>query len=176
MAEGNFKQLSIDNWQQPDPALSAFMHFSPQDRSTGSIDGDEWAREFLAVELSEKAPSAVRRLFAVARGALVYGYFFYPLYTLGLEQLFRVAEAAVGHKCKRLDIDARELERMNFYRRLDYLVREGEISMEAKPEWDTLRQLRNLAPHPDDQTILPPAVAIDILRGIAASIDGLHRE
>jgi hypothetical protein len=95
MAELRFKRLTVDNWQRPDPGLSIFVRLSLQDGSTRPISGDDWAREILAIELSERVPLEIRRLFAVARGALVYGYFFYPLYTLGAEQLFRVAEAAV---------------------------------------------------------------------------------
>jgi len=35
--------------------------------------------------------------------AIAYGYYFYPIYTLGLEQLLRVAETAVKWKCNLLN-------------------------------------------------------------------------
>jgi hypothetical protein len=41
---------------------------------------------------------AVPDLCEVACGALLYGCFFYPMFALGLEQLYRLAEAAVGAK------------------------------------------------------------------------------
>lgn len=173
MAEDRFKLLTIDNWQQPDPVLSVFVHYSPHGGSPRVVGGTEWAGSILGVELSEKAPLEVQRLFAVARGALVYGYFFYPLYSLGLEQVFRVAEAAVGHKCKQLDVPELKLEKMRFQQRVAHLVKERVISPAAEPEWDTLRHLRNLASHPSDQTIVPTGVAIDMLRRIAAAIDAL---
>jgi hypothetical protein len=62
---------------------------------------------------------------------------------------------------------------MRFQHRVAFLVKEGVISPVAEPEWDTLRHLRNLASHPSDQTIVPPGVAIDMLRRIAAAIDAL---
>jgi hypothetical protein len=43
------------------------------------VSGEDWAVRFLAVELSAKVPEDVQQLFAVARGVLVYGHFFYPL-------------------------------------------------------------------------------------------------
>ena len=45
------------------------------------------------------------------RGAMVYGYFLYPLYVLGAEQLFRVAEAAVTLKCEQMGA---KTDRMRF--------------------------------------------------------------
>jgi hypothetical protein len=46
------------------------------------MDGNDWARHFLAVELHEDVPADVHDLFAVARGTMLYGWFFYPLYAL----------------------------------------------------------------------------------------------
>jgi hypothetical protein len=40
-------------------------------------------------------PEPIRELFDVARGAMIYGWFFYPLFRLGEDQLHRVVEAAV---------------------------------------------------------------------------------
>lgn len=39
--------------------------------------------------------------------------------------------------------------------------------------WDAGRQLRNLASHPDDQTILPPSSAAATLRRTADAVNGL---
>ncbi|MGI8483866.1 MAG: DUF4145 domain-containing protein [Thermomicrobiales bacterium] len=176
MAELGFKTLTVENMQQSDPVLSIFVRLSAQDGSIRKLAADEWAREILVVELSEQVPREVRRLFAVARGALVYGYFFYPLYTLGAEQLFRVAEAAVGHKCQDLGVSATKLKSLTFQKQLEYLVKQGTISTTDERRWDALRHLRNLSSHPEDQTILPPGVAIGELRRIAADLDGLFEK
>lgn len=45
MAEERFKLLTTDNWQQPDPGLSVFVHYSLQDGSTRAVDGTEWEDE-----------------------------------------------------------------------------------------------------------------------------------
>jgi hypothetical protein len=170
-----FKQLTVDNYQQPDPVLTAFVRMSEKDGSTRTLTGEDWAEKILAVELSEQVPLEVRRLFAVARGALLYGYFFYPLYTLGAEQLFRVAESAVGHKCRNLGVPAKKLEDMTFQKRLSHLVDEGVIPASDHRRWDALRHLRNLTSHPKDQTILLPHTAIGELQMIATGIDAMYR-
>jgi hypothetical protein len=168
-----FKQLAVDNYLQPDPVLAIFVRMSEKDGSTRTLTGDDWAEKILAVELSEQVPVEVRRLFAVARGALLYGYFFYPLFTLGTEQLFRVAESAVGHKCVAIGVPEKKLEDMNFQRRLAHLVDEGMISSMVHRRWDALRHLRNLTSHPKDQTVMFAYDTIYELRLVAADIDAL---
>jgi hypothetical protein len=173
MGESGLKQLTIDNWQEPDPVVSAFVRLSPQDGAIRALSGDDWARGFLAIELSDRVPLEVRRPFDVARGALVYGYFFYPLYTLGAEQLFRAAEAAIRHKCREVGVSDTTLNKPDFYHRTRALVREGAISHADQDRWDDLRELRNLASHPEDQSIFSPGIAIGALRRVAADVEGL---
>ena len=48
----------------------------------------------LEPQLDDQVPRSIRQLFEVARGAMVYGAFYNPLYALGYEQLYRVSEAA----------------------------------------------------------------------------------
>src|SRR4051794_24132114 len=91
----SFKRLSPGNWREADPVSTQFWRNS---RLVGPIamDGHDWARTFLAVELKGHVPESIRDLFDVARGALVYGWFFYPLFRLGEDQLHRVVEAAAA--------------------------------------------------------------------------------
>ena len=176
MAELRFKHLTPENCLQPDSTASIFVRYSLIDGSSRTITADEWAHEILAVELNDRVPLEVRRLFAVARGALTYGYFFYPLYTLGAEQLFRVAEAALRHKCRELGLSAGMKKHPDFFDWLKLLKEAGIIRPEDERRWDALRGLRNLASHPEDQSIFSPGIAIEQLRSIAADIDGLFRD
>lgn len=173
MEELHFKGLTIDNWQQVDPVLSMFVRMSGKDGSIQTLTGDEWAQKVLAIELSEQVPLEVRRLFAVARGALVYGYFFYPLYTLGAEQLFRLVETAVNRKCLDLGTSVKRLQKLSFKERVERLVRKGVIQPTAQQGWEALWDLRNLTSHPEDQMILPPGIVVGELRRIASDIDKL---
>jgi hypothetical protein len=64
---------------------------------------DKRAEEFLEPILCKETPKDIINLFEVARGCLLYGYFYYPLYTIGIENLYRVLEGAVSRKCKSLN-------------------------------------------------------------------------
>jgi hypothetical protein len=161
-----------DNFLQPDPTLAPFVRISMQDGSIRKLDAKEWAQEILVIELSEQVPLEVTRLFAVARGALVYGFFFYPLFTLGAEQLFRVADAATYHKCRQHGLSSRK-KNPAFYDWLNLLMTHGVIQPQEGRRWDALRELRNLSSHPKDQSILTPGIAIEQLRSIAADINAL---
>ncbi len=171
MTKYGFKQLSVDNWREPDPMLEIFVRLAP-DGAFRRPTGDERAQELLAPTLREQVPVAVRRLFEVARGALLYGYFFYPLYTLGVEQLFRVAEAAVTHKCRQIGAPAK-VNKAGFEEKLQHLVDEGVILMSGQIVWDATRRLRNFTSHPANQMILGPPDAVRELWQIAGEINAL---
>jgi hypothetical protein len=86
-----FKRLTAENWSDPDPVNRHFARISPI-AGPVSMEGGDWAREFLAVSVADHVPKEVADLFAVARGAMLYGWFFYPLFRIGEEQLFRLLE------------------------------------------------------------------------------------
>jgi hypothetical protein len=97
------KTLTDINWLQRD---SSVQHFTRVDKHGASyeISPGEWAELFLESRLSPEVPDHVVELFEVARGAMCYGYFYYPLFTLGNEQLYRVGAGGWRAKSKRLDV------------------------------------------------------------------------
>lgn len=164
-----FKQITLANWLNPDEILKGFARMSPSGEIR-QITSDEYLRDILKPTLAESVPADVRALFEVARGAMVYGYFFYPLYTLAAEQLFRVCESAVAHRC--LGLEAPNSKR-TFKQRIDSLVEEGIIPRSDNIRWDAIRHLRNSASHPERQTIITPGNAIGDLENIASKINSL---
>lgn len=84
-----FKKLSRENWRVADPVWGLFYH--PE---AVADPLDPLVADFLAVHLDCNVPLQIAQMFEVARGALVYGVMFYPLMTLGSEQICRVADAA----------------------------------------------------------------------------------
>ena len=141
-----------------------------QDGELRRIEGEDYLHCILRLELLESVPSDVKALFEVARGAMIYGYFFYPLYTLATEQLFRVVEAAVLRKCK--DLEAPK-SKQTFQQGIEWLISEGIIPVSAKPRWDAVRQLRNSTSHPNSQSIITPGIAIELLEKIARQVNSL---
>ena len=169
MTKFGFKKITQNNWLEPDPVLRGFVRISPDGRSQG-LTGDDYLNLILKPKLLESVPTEVQALFEVARGAMVYAYFFYPLYSLAAEQLFRVAESAIGHKCEALG--APKLKGL-FKRRIDWLVDKGTIPGSELNRWETIRELRNAASHPDRQSIFTPGNAIGLIEGISEQINSI---
>jgi hypothetical protein len=170
--ELGFKGLTVENWLTPDPALELFVRMSIV--GPIQITPDQWAEKFLAVRLDVKVPRDVRRLFAVARSVFVYGAFFYPLYGLGEERLFVVADAAVLHRYRGAGGALQANGQWPRYvERLQWLHDEALFDADSFERWQALRKLRNLAAHPEQQTVLPPGQALEMLTTIARDINAL---
>jgi hypothetical protein len=169
MTKLGFKAINQQNWLEPDEAIKGFVKIPPTGRPQ-SMSGEDWLQPILAPKLLEAVPQDVQALFEVARGALLYGYFFYPLYTLAAEQLFRVAEAAVSHKCKALGAPN---SKKRFADKITWLANKGVIPEADVPAWDAIRGLRNYASHPERQSILMPSMAIGSLVRVTEKINAL---
>lgn len=172
MNEFGFKKLSVDNWKQPDPIMSHFVKIDRFGQPYQSSDID-WVQAILKPELGEFVPNEVQSLFEVAKGSMVYGYFFYPLFTLSAEQLFRVAEAAIVYKCKELNAPK---SKRTFQDRINWLLECGAIDKAHGMKWEGARKLRNYASHPSKQMILTPGNALGILSSTAEYINALFNK
>jgi len=167
-----FKELTPNNWDQPDMTNANFVRLSPI-AGFVPMNGNDWARAFLAAEMSDEVPEEIRDLFAVARGALLYGWFFYPMFRLGEDQLHRVAEAAAARRYHELGGTAK---RPRFARTIDWLVKHGAIPAADKQRWHAARELRNIGSHPEQQWVLPPGQALTMLTVTAESVNSLFAE
>jgi hypothetical protein len=165
----SFKHLTLANWREPDPVNAAFMRLSPV-VGPRRMTGDDWAREFLAVELKPHVPEHIRDLFAVARGAMLYGWFFYPLFRLGEEQLYRVVEAAATARYRELRGPRR---RPTFEHAINWLIECRVIPADDKERWAAVRMMRNSASHPERQDIMTPGGVYRVLNAAAHDINRL---
>ncbi len=168
--ELGFKDLNLENYLEPDEMMRPFVTLDASGTSR-PIPQEQWANEMLGVTLSERVPVEVRRLFAVARGAMLYGWFFYPLFTLASEQLLRTAEASIALKCRALGAPRKV---SGFFARIEWLREAGLFSEQAASIWHSVRELRNSASHPSDQMILMPGHALSVLARTAQEIDRLY--
>ena len=164
-----FKQLTLANWTEPDPVNRHFARISPLVGAVQMGESD-WAREFLAVELTETVPVQIRDLFAIARGAMLYGWFFYPLFRLGEEQLFRVLESAA--RLRYCEVGGGRTS-PRYEEAVEYLGERGVIASHQLERWHAARQLRNMSSHPERATVVPPGMAARMLRTTATDIDVL---
>ncbi|MBK9940622.1 MAG: DUF4145 domain-containing protein [Kouleothrix sp.] len=167
----NFKRLTTTNWLEADETSKLFGRVSP-DGTFVAMTGEDWLEFILTPKLAAIVPSEVHDLFEVARGALAYGYFFYPLYTLATEQLFRVVDAAVTHKSHQCGLSRER----TFNNRINALVRHGVIPQSDADKWHAIRQLRNRASHSTSQSIFTPGITMTFLEGIVADINALFSD
>jgi len=171
MTDHGFKELNRENWLKPDPLSIAFSNV--HDLTSGDtrpMSAEEGLAHILAPQLADHVPLEVRALFSVARGTMCYGFYFYPLYTLAAEQLFRVAEAAVHYRAEQLNAP-RSLRK--FATKLNFLIGKGAISAADKDRWDDIRTLRNEGSHPRFPQLAPPGVAVGSLGIVAEAINRL---
>jgi hypothetical protein len=150
-----FKRLTVENWLTPDPVWQHFAHPPFADPATA------WVQDIMIHDLAPTVPLAVRRLFEVARGSLAYGFLFYPLLTVGTEQISRVLEAAVANRCIALMTSSKD---DSFSDRINWLHEAGHFSAAQHRRWHNARKLRNHSSHPKDQSIVDPNMTVEMLR------------
>ena len=150
-----FKRLTLDNWLTVDPTWAGVV------MSSSLPDPSEaWVFDLVQSELSPAVPINIGRLFEIARGTLVYSLMFYPLLTLGTEQMFRVFEAALSTKCVDLGAPAKV---KTFAEKIEWLTKSGAIVAHEQDRWTAIRHLRNEASHPKDENIFPPNEALHVV-------------
>ena len=158
------KHLTPENWLVAD-AVAVMIHRTD---SGAAISGSEWVELTSTPKISDSVPRDIHRMFEVARGAMIYGYFFYPLLTLGEQHLYRAIEAAVTLKCHSLQGPA---GRETLSQKLDWLLEHGSLTASQRQDWDSLRIARNEASHPRFQSIILPNFALFMLGDVAKEIN-----
>ncbi|MBI5329747.1 MAG: hypothetical protein HZB71_03945 [Betaproteobacteria bacterium] len=163
------KELTPDNWLEPDTAQTV-------------LDARAWRDDFLAVRLDAAVPRELADMFEAARGAMIYGYFFQPLVTLGVEHCYRALEAAARARCTLLGLpvscaDSQGKEHpLSFSHNLRALGARSLISEEDTKLWYQARELRNWAASPDRQTLLTPDHGATALSRTAELLGKLFRD
>ncbi len=169
MANLGIKELTVSNWLTQDVVLTYFVNLLP-DGSTKPITGEMYAETILSIKLKEDVPIEIQKLFEVAKGAMLYGFMFYPLFTLGMEQICRVAETTVSHLCKLKQAPKRIKV---FKEKIDWLIENSVIPENDRSFWEFVRMNRNFSSHPKMQTILSPGSNFEIIQSIALRINSL---
>lgn len=163
-----FKRITAQNWQHGGLPLGMLPD-----------NAHDWIPAFLDPHLESHVPSEIARLFEVARGCMVYAWFFYPLLALGSEQCYRVLEAAVRLRCEQAGIATKRQTkngktiRTSFAENIESLIKAGIIPESDKMRWEAIRNLRNIGSHPEFQKILSPGIAIPNLFTTAELLNAL---
>jgi hypothetical protein len=149
--QNGVKIITIENWNEPDDRALPLEAKSGQ----GLIE------LILEPKLDNSVPEDIIEMFEVARSAIVYGYYYYPLYTLGAEQIYRVGESAVRHKLDSIKI---KNNTQKFANCIDLLKDNLCIDMISYNRWDSVRRLRNSSSHSKNRSIFPPIMIIGLMK------------
>lgn len=149
------KAITPDSFAQPDPRILYVVR-----------DPEVWLRRCHHSVVAPEVPENVATLLRIAQGTMSYGWFYYPLLTLGAEQCSRCLEAAARERCASLGIPIEiinkkgEPQPVPFTILLSTLRKRGLMTVEDAVRWDAGRDLRNMAAHPGEQMIFSPAQAL----------------
>lgn len=170
------KTITKDNWLEVDSIMASgfFARFSMTD-GVKPLPANDWVERFLVPTLSPNVPDDVRGLFEVARGAMLYGVFFYPLFTLGLEQAFRLMEAAAKAKATSLGISMGKTKgRYRSYGAiLAELFAKKALTKTEYEWWSNAKEFRNETTHAMSQPVLMPPQIVGMLTSITEAINRL---
>lgn len=163
--EMGFKLVDADNVLAPDAVSVDFHILTPLGaRPMGS---DDWIAAINEVQLCEGVPLVVRRAFMMARNAMCYAHWYYPVLTLMVQQLLRVADFANGIACQGYGINTK----WPLAKRTAALCEAGAIPKEQAGLWEGLRRQRNHCTHPNFQEVWPPGMVIETARHVAEAIN-----
>lgn len=137
------KRLTPQNWLEPD--------------TTGASAGmapPAWRDAFLAIRLDKGVPREIAAMFEAARASVIYGRFFAPLVTLGVEHCYWVLEAGMRARCAQLDLPVSVQDRqgkdhvLSFGHNLRQLMDKGVIAEADAELWRQAGELRAWATQP----------------------------
>lgn len=169
MKDLRFKKLDETNWLEPDKAMQSFGHID-NNGNLQSLGSSDWLEQIFAPRLDDNIPEDIHILFETARGAMIYGYFFYPIFSFSSEQFTRIAETAINKKCEEVGTPKTV---QGFRKKIRWLVNNTFISKESAGKWQRIVFLRNHYSHPTFQNIVFPSMAIDLMTEVAGSINEL---
>jgi len=151
----SLKKLDATSW------LKADVPFSD------SLTAERWVSLVTKPQPSALVPLDIVELYEVARGSVLYGWFFQPLLSLGSEQLLRVMEAAVRERCTLAGIALKKAPSHRVDRTyaelIDSLIEIHIIPDKERERWLGFRKLRNAASHPSKLTVLTPVESVSML-------------
>jgi hypothetical protein len=163
-ARHDFKEIGTANWQSADEQTAPWVGMTAAAKTPA-----EWVGYYLRPRLKPTVPMEIVTLLEVARGAMIYGWFFYPLLTLGAEQCWRVLESGVRLRCQQIGIQTKRPRGKG--REEDTTFSENVTALFGRPfamklnksRWDAVRGLRSSTSHPSRQMILDPAQTKGVL-------------
>lgn len=162
------KHLNRANWLEPD------LHEGPE-----PLDAEAWRDTYLAIRLDPRVPEEIAAMFEAARACMIYGSFYTPLVTLGVEHCYRLLEAAARARCSQLGLpvvirDRQGKERpLSFQHNLRQLIGRDVIPETDVKLWMQAGELRDWAALPEHHDSVGPDHAVTALTRAAGMLGRL---
>lgn len=167
--EFHFKELSLENILEFDPIFKISGMWS-DDPEQFKQRVRKRVEETLSVKLSERVALPVRSMFEALKGAMVYGFYFRPIFSLASSQCHFIEDAALYHRCKQLGIDPPD----DYTRRVNRLVEAGVIPKYELFLWRTKENLRNYAAHRTEHSMMWPFNDLYKIKLLAWDLERLY--
>jgi len=116
---------------------------------------EEWVRMFLSVTIDVELPDYLQEMFDRDQACIVYGCYHYPLFTLGIEELFRFGESAFREAIKE-SRPSKSVLRRTYADLQKWACEQGILDDVAAKRWSASRDLRNSVSHKDGPHLQGP--------------------
>jgi hypothetical protein len=163
------KRLTAENFLLPDPLTGEFTGQDGDGRAH-RLSAVDWAHEILAIALDGVVPVAARHRFELARGILLYGFFWYPLWVQGTVEALRGAELALEAACEG-EHGPKRLSTAES--RIEWLEKKGLLDVEEARMWESLVRVRDALAEAGETPILTPGRSLEVLETVAHVVNGL---
>lgn len=164
-------QLTEENYLERDSRLDGW---SVHGIGVLSHTTDTWAQILLSIKPLVTLPTYLQDMFERAQGCMVYGCFYYPLFTLGIEELFRFSESALREAVKETGAP-KSVQKMKYAPLIDWAHDNDFLTDSMHGRWHAGRSLRNSTSHKDSSLLLGPNDAAGLLSTTAELTDTLFR-
>ncbi|MEJ8560145.1 hypothetical protein QTO30_02060 [Yoonia sp. GPGPB17] len=162
--------LTVQNHLEHDPRLEGW---SPLGIGM-TFETDKWVELILSYSLTETVPDYLEQMFERAQGCAVYGCYHYPLFTLAVEELFRLKESALREAVRETRASKTVLKQ-SYADLLKWAYKENLIDQQRHDQWQAARELRNITSHKGDYLLLGPNDAIGHLQFTVEMTDEIFR-
>lgn len=151
--------LTFENYLERDSRLD---FWSVHGLGGGSHTTDDWVKMVLSIEFEISLPDYLHEMFKRAQACMVYGCHHYPLFTLGIEELFRFSESALREALKEAGVTG-NIEKKPYANLIIYAADNGFLTQAVAKQWDASRSLRNSTSHKKSHLLLGPNDALNHL-------------
>ena len=151
--------LTLANHLERDRRLDGW---SPSGIGSSDYQTSKWVSDILSFSLPKAVPRDLHEIFGRAQAVMVYGCYHYPLFTLGVEELFRYYESLLRHVLGPDGID-KNGQSLHFASLIERAVKKQLISSDDVASWQAGRQLRNSTTHNESVILLGPNDAVNAL-------------